>query len=505
MKSSGFRGFFYITKHKIGFTFPLLLPAPEETVNFRLGNSKQPKHNNLMKKIVLALLLSAGVYSLSAQSIQADELREIRGSFQKDASTAAIQNALTSDKDIRNHALNRDLQGKIDHYFKYRVKVSGITDQKSSGRCWMFTSMNALRPSIMEKYNLNEFDFSHNYLYFWDMLEKSNLFLENIIRTSGQPMDDREVVHYFSGPIDDGGVWNLYYNVARKYGVVPKTVMPETAHSESTGQLGSFLKEKLRREGYLLREMAQSGKKEKDLRIRKTEALKDIYRMLALTLGEPPVEFTWRYKEKNGTISEKKFTPLEFYAEITPEDYHPENYIMIMNDPTREYYKLYEISNYRNTHEGINWVYLNLPNEAIKKAALASIKNNEGMYASCDVGKQYNRATGISDPKMYDYESLWGVALEMDKKARILTRQSGSSHAMLLMGCDTDANDVPVKWEFENSWGPASGNRGYLTFTDDWFDEYMFRLVIHRRYLDNKAIDALKTQPVVLPPWDYMF
>ena len=458
-----------------------------------------------MKKIALMLIFSAAAFGVSAQRIGENELNALRGSFQRDPSTAAIQNALSADKDIRTLSLNRELQGKIDHYFKYRVQVSGITDQLSSGRCWMFTSMNVLRPSVMEQFNLGAFDFSHNYLYFYDMLEKSNLFLENIIRTATKPSDDREVVHYFSDPASDGGVWNLYYNLAHKYGVVPKAVMPETEHSNNTSQMVALLKEKLRREGHLLRESASGGKKENDLRAQKNEALKGVYRILALCLGEPPTEFNWRYKDKNGLITEKSFTPLEFYAAITPDDYTPENYIMIMNDPTRDYYKVYEIQNYRNSIEGVNWVYLNLPNGEIKKAALASIKNNEGMYASCDVGKQHNRATGIMDPKMYDYESLLGTELDMPKAARILTRQSGSSHAMLLMGCDTDENDVPVKWEFENSWGTVAGNKGYLTFTDAWFDEYMFRLVIHRRYLDAKAVDALKQAPVLLPPWDYMF
>ena len=459
------------------------------------------KQKAIISFIILLSLSSAG---LSAQSLTEKDISDLRGSFKKDASSTAIQNILTSSRDIRSNALNHELQGEIDHYFKYRVKVSGITDQKSSGRCWMFTSMNVLRPSIMEKYNLTEFDFSHNYLYFWDILEKSNLFLENIIATAKKPMDDREVVHYFGNPVNDGGVWNLYYNIAEKYGTVPKAVMPETEHSNNTGQMVSLINEKLRMEGYNLREMSADKKQTKNVPAKKQAVLKDIYRILALCLGEPPAEFTWRVKDRKGDITARTYTPMEFYREITPDDYSPENYIMIMNDPTREYYKIYEIQNYRNTIEGVNWVYLNLPNEDIKKAALSSIKNNEAMYASCDVGKQHNRATGIMDPKMYDYDSLFGVDFDMDKKARILTRQSGSSHAMLLMGCDTDENDVPVKWEFENSWGPAAGNRGYLTFTDDWFNEYMFRLVIHRRYLDQKAISSLGQKPVQLPAWDYM-
>ncbi|MBK5722697.1 C1 family peptidase [Dysgonomonas sp. Marseille-P4677] len=458
-----------------------------------------------MKKIFFAGVLLCSSIALSAQSITEKELKDIQSSFKLDAPTKAIQNVLTGNSNITSNALNYELQGKIDHFFRYRVNVKGITDQKSSGRCWMFTSMNVLRPAIMEKYNIGEFDFSHNYLYFWDIFEKSNLFLENIIVTSKEPVDNRTVGYLFSSPVSDGGVWNLYYNLGGKYGVVPQEVMPETAHSNNTRQMISLVNEKLRVGGYNIRQLAASGKKDQDLRVEKTSILKDVYRILALCLGEPPTEFTWRYKNKSGVVKElRNYTPQQFYKEIIPEDYSADNYIMIMNDPTREYYKMYEIQNYKNTIEGINWIYLNLPNEDIKKAALASIKNNEAMYASCDVGKQMNRESGISDPDMYDYESLLGVDLSMDKKARILTRQSGSSHAMTLIGCDTDVSDTPVKWEFENSWGGASGNKGYLTFTDKWFSEYMFRLVIHKKYLDAKAIDCLKLTPIQLPMWDYM-
>lgn len=459
----------------------------------------------MLKQLITATLILAcsGVF---AQAVSEKDLQEIQGSFKKDASTKAIQNILTNDKSIRDNALNRDLQGKIDHFFKYRVNVKGITNQQSSGRCWMFTSMNVLRPLVMEKYNLNQFDFSHNYLYFWDIFEKSNLFLENIIATAARPMDDREVTEYFKSPIGDGGVWNLYYNAAQKYGVVPQEVMPETAHSNNTSQMTGVINEKLRLGGYTLRELAAQGKKAKELRVEKNNVLKDVYRILALCLGEPPHQFTWRYKTKKGEIKElANYTPQQFYKEITPADYSPDNYIMVMNDPTREYYKVYEIQNYKNTIEGINWIYLNLPNEDLKAAALASIKNNEPLYASCDVGKQFNRETGILDPEMFDYESLLGVKLDMDKKARILTRQSGSAHAMTIIGCDTDENDKPVKWEFENSWGDKSGHNGYLTFTDKWFDEYMFRAVLHKKYLNEKALQALKSKPVQLPVWDYMY
>ena len=206
----------------------------------------------------------------------------------------------------------------------------------------------------------------------------------------------------------------------------------------------------------------------------------------------------------DGNICCVETTPLDFYHSIIPDDYDENSYIMIMNDPTREYYKLYEISNYRNTVEGVNWVYLNLPVEDIKKAALASIKNGDAMYASCDM-PQFDAASGIASTGLHDYESLFGINLDMDKKARILTRDSGSAHAMALVAVDTDVNDVPVKWQFENSWGANSCHDGYITFTDDWFDEYVFRIVINKKYLDRKALSSLKGEPEELPAWDYMF
>lgn len=267
----------------------------------------------------------------------------------------------------------------------------------------------------------------------------------------------------------------------------------------------SVIKERLRAGGYSLREMYSRGADAEGLRREKKAILKDVYRVLSLCLGDPPAEFLYRYKNREGQIISMKTTPLEFYRSIISSDYSPSSYIMIMNDPTREYYRMYELRNYRNTVEGINWIYLNLPNDEIKAAALSSIKDNEPMYTSCDVGKYFDKESGILDPDNYDYQSLLGINLQMDKKARILTGQSSSSHAMLLIGCDTDQDDKPVKWEFENSWGKNNGNGGYLTFTDKWFDEYMFRFVIHKKHLSPKAIAALSKDPVLLPVWDHMF
>ena len=465
-------------------------------------------NGTMMKKTLsIIAMATAMVFGLEAQEIGNEELVRIRESFARTREDIARMNAVSGNYDLKKLAIDRERQGKTDHLFKYKVQVSGITDQQQSGRCWMFTSMNVLRPSVMEKFNVREFDFSHNYCYFWDMFEKSNLFLENVIRTAERDIIlDRDVAWFFQSPVNDGGVWNSFLNIAEKYGVVPASAMPETAHSNRTSYLTGFLNEYLRKEGYALREMISEGASEKKTRKYKLQAMKGVYRILVLCLGEPPAEFTWRYETADGEVKTLTSTPLDFYRSIIPEDYGSDTYIMVMNDPTRPYYQVYEIDNYRNTYEGVNWKYLNLPSDEIKKAAVASIKADEALYASCDISRYYNDDEGIADMDIYDFEALMGMDFEIhDKAARIMTRQSGSAHAMTLIAVDTDENDTPVKWQFENSWGPDAGHNGYFTFTDEWFDEYMFRMVIRKEYLSGKAVEALSGESEMLPAWDYMF
>jgi bleomycin hydrolase len=432
-------------------------------------------------------------------------INKIRAEYKKQSENdIAVRNAL-SNNDIKSVSLNRDVCGKTDHNFKYRVKVSGITDQKSSGRCWMFTGLNSLRPMIIESANLSGFEFSTNYLFFWDMLEKSNLFLEATIQNANKDLSDKTVEWLFKNPIGDGGVWNSFANIITKYGVVPKTVMPETYHSENTSWLNRILSRKLREYGLRLRELKNAKATDLQISQEKFKMISEIYRLLVLFLGEPPTEFSYRFVDKDKNIGEYvTYTPLDFLKLMIP-DYDKNNYVMLMNDPSREYYKVYEIEYDRNVLEGENWRFLNLPANEIKTFALESIKNNEAMYASCDVGKQLNKDDGSLDINNYDFESLLGTKFGMNKAERIKTFDSGSTHAMLLIACDTDDSDKPVKWQFENSWGASYGHNGYLTFTDEWFDNYMFRLVINKKFIDEKTLKLLEQKAIMLPPWDPMF
>jgi bleomycin hydrolase len=369
----------------------------------------------------------------------------------------------------------------------------------------MFTGLNILRPKIIKQYNLSSFEFSTNYLYFYDMLEKANLFLEGILISADKPMDDKTVDWFFKNPIGDGGVWNSLTNLVEKYGMVPKEAMPETNSSENTGAMLRILSLKLREDGLEIRRLKESKASDEKIRVRKTEMLTDIYKILVYNLGKPPKDFTWRYQSKDKNISElKKYTPKTFAAEALP-GLNFSDYILLMNDPSRPYNKLYEIEYDRNVMEGKNWLYINLPADEIKKYAIESIKNNEAMYFSCDVGKQLNTEAGILSLDNYDYESLYGVKFGMDKKDRIITFESGSSHGMALMAVDVDANEKPVKWMVENSWGASSGHNGYLAITDGWFNEYMFRVVVLRKFIDAKTLEILKQTPTKLPPWDPMF
>ncbi len=461
-----------------------------------------------MKKISLLLVLISiftfQIWSQNKSGINNKQLNEIKQFHKKSVASDAITNAL-SNNDIKKLALNRNTIGKIDHNFKYKVDVKGITNQKSSGRCWMFTGLNVLRPKVMAKYKLNEFEFSTNYLYFYDILEKSNLFLNQVIISANKPMDDKLVQWLFRSPVGDGGVWNSLSNLVTKYGLIPKEAMPETNSSENTSMMIRLIKRKLREDGLELREMVNSKTKSLGIEKEKTKMLGEIYHILAINLSEPPEEFTWRYVNKDGELSvTKKYTPMSFFNESLPEVKF-DDYIMLMNDASRPYYKLYEISLDRNVMEGRNWHYINLPTDEIKKFALKSIIANEAMYLSCDVGKQLNSKEGLLSLDNYDYEAVYGIKFGMDKQDRIITRESGSSHGMALVGVDVDNDETPTKWLVENSWGATKGHNGYITMTDDWFNEYMFRVVVLKKYINAKTLKILEKKAIILPPWDPMF
>lgn len=461
----------------------------------------------IMKSKNLWITAFALGLALSAQGqqngggISPEMLQQIKQAYQGTPADKAIRNAIANNN-INKLAVNLESLNNLDTHFSHKVESKGISDQQSSGRCWLFTGLNVLRAKAIAKYDMGDFQFSQNYSFFWDQLEKANLFLQGIIDTRQKPMDDKMVEWLFKHPIGDGGQFTGVSDLLTKYGVVPADVMVETYSSNNTARMRNLIGLKLKEFGLQLRENPQASAAE--LEKKKTEMLGTIYRMLVLNLGEPPTKFTWTRKDAKGNpVETKEYTPLSFFDEYVGDDLR-NNYVMLMNDPSRAYYKLYEIDFDRHSYDGKNWTYVNLPIDDIKQMAIASIKDSTMLYFSCDVGKFFNREQGVLDVNYLDYGSLLGTTFGMDKKQRIQTFSSGSSHAMTLMAVDLDENGKPKKWMVENSWGPGA-NAGHVIMTDEWFDEYMFRLVVNKKYITEKVKEVLKQKPTRLPAWDPMF
>ena len=461
----------------------------------------------MKKTLLMATLLMSGAGMMSAQTAITPKVLSQLASQEQTAADVAIRNAMAQTSLSVLATDISTLKGVTRSEFSYQVNTKGITNQKQSGRCWLFTGLNVLRSQAINKHNLPKLELSQVYLFFFDQLEKSNLFLQGVIDTADKPFDDRFVDWLFCNPLSDGGTFTGVADLVEKYGVVPKEAMPETYSSNNTSQIASQMKWQLRDYGMQLRRLAAAGSQKKQLEAEKVKMLGNIYHMLTLAYGVPPTEFRWEFRTASGSlVSDKTYTPKEFYKELWGDYNLNEQTILVMNDPSREYGKVYRIQYDRHTYDGHDWVYLNLPMEQIKPIAIEMIKNNEAMYISCDVGKFLNRSLGTCDMNNFDYKSLLGVELTMDKRERILTHASGSSHAMTLIAVDVDAaTKAPLRWMVENSWGKESGFNGNLIMTDEWFDEYMFRFVFDKKYVPAEILKLTKQEPILLPSWDPMF
>ena len=461
-----------------------------------------------MKKILFCAGLLASL-TVSAQikdgGITKQMLQQIEKQNVPTASDRALRNALAANA-IDALAKNQQNAGALDTYFNIETKKQSITNQKSSGRCWMFSGMNVLRANFAKRTDSLKVTFSQDYLFFYDQLEKANLMLQGVIDTGKKPIDDQRVQFFFHHPLNDGGTFCGVADLTEKYGLVPTEVQPETYSAESTSRMSRIISSKLREQGLELRKMVNEGKKAKDIQQRKTEMLSEIYHMLVITLGEPVKEFTYAFRDKNGKALTpvKTYTPQSFYQEVVGEKLNG-TFIMVMNDPRREYYKTYEVEYDRHTYDGHNWKYLNLPMEDIEQLAIASLKDGRKLYSSYDVGKQLDRKRGFADTENYDYESLFGTTFGMNKAERISTFDSGSTHAMTLTAVDLDADGKPLKWKVENSWGSDSGHQGCIIMTARWFREYMFRLVVDKKYVSEKLLKDYDQKPIMVMPEDPLF
>ena len=437
-----------------------------------------------------------------SKGVTKSQIEEFRKSFDSDPSATVAQNAV-SNADLSTLALRRDLVQNMDFSFSTKLDEWSATNQRRSGRCWLFATLNLFRVGAMKKMNVKNFEFSQAHIHFWDKLERANHFLEAILETSDRPVDDRTIHFLLSDPIGDGGQWNMATNLIRKHGLVPMSAYPESHSSSSTRSMNTVLKDILRTTASEIRRILDDGGSKNEARKHKEERMKEIWRVLCIHLGTPPEKFDWQWRDKDKEFHRKgTMTPLEFVDEYVEVDW--EDYICIVNDPRNEYYRTYTVDFLQNVAGGPPVVYLNVPSDEMKDITQRLLEDGIPVWMGCDVGKNMARKRGLWDADLYDLKGLYGIQFGMEKADRLRFGQTMMTHAMLFTGVDV-VDGKPRRWRVENSWGSEdSGEKGFYTMNDNWYDEHMFEIAAPKDYLTDEMKSGLKGDPIVLPAWDPM-
>ena len=438
------------------------------------------------------------------KEINQEFLHQAQEAFSAEAWNRIAMNATVS-SGIRKAAENPLAVRENRHSFSISLEQGEITNQKQSGRCWMFAALNTMRFQVMEHLNLKTFELSQAYPLFYDKLEKSNYFLENILATLEEPREGRLIAFLLSAPLGDGGQWDMFVGLAEKYGVVPKEAMPESVSSSATADMDGYMTEKLREDACILRTAHEKGASMEALREKKEQMLREIYRMLCICLGTPPTRFTFEARDKEGKfIRDRDITPQEFFQKYVGMELG--DYVSLINAPTRDkpFDRTYTVKFLGSVLEGRPVKYLNLTAEELKAAAIAQLQDGLPVWFGCDVGKRSLRDSGVMDLHALAVEELFDVRFGMDKAQRLDYGQSLMTHAMVLQGVNLDENGKPNRWRVENSWGKEPGKDGYFVMSDQWFSEYTYQVVVSKKYLTPAQQKLWEQEPRELEPWDPM-
>ncbi|MBX7552877.1 C1 family peptidase [Streptomyces sp. NPDC004232] len=435
------------------------------------------------------------------RSLTPDQLESFDKEFAARPVNRLMQNAVTQTP-VDDVALDRRILTGIDHSVSHHLDDWKATNQKQSGRCWMFAGLNLLRVGAARKLGVKDFEFSQNYLLWWDKFERANHFLEAVIETSDREVDDRTVAHLLEDPISDGGQWNMFVALIAKHGLVPKSAMPETDSSSATRAMNRALKTLLRQGARDLR--GQAGEGAEAQRELKREVLAAVHRVLGIHLGTPPQRFLWQWEDKDKEFHRDGWlTPAEFAASYV--DLPLEEYVCLVHDPraSSPVGRTFTVEYLGNVVDGPPVVYLNVGMELLKRLAMESITGGEPVWFGCDVAKMMRSDAGVWDAALFDYAAVYDAPFTMDKADRLLHHDTQMTHAMLFTGVDV-VDGGPRRWRVENSWGEEKADRGFWTMNDSWFDEHVFEIAARRSALPPHLAAALDEPPIVLPAWDPM-
>lgn len=440
------------------------------------------------------------------RSLTSETTKAAHEAVASDPCARIARNAVTS-SGVRKAARDPEAAAQATTTFDIQLEQGDTTDQKRSGRCWMFASLNTMRYRVMKKLGLKTFELSQAYPLFWDKYERSNWFFECIIATASEPLDSREVSYLLADPICDGGQWDMFRSLVKKYGVVPKEAMPETACSSNTGDMNKYLTRYLRAGAKRLRDVVAAGGDGDAIAATKAELMQGVYRILVICLGEPPASFDVRIRDdKNELKASGTYTPREFFDEFVGMNL--DDYVSVINAPTQDkpYLHAFTVKFLGNVVEDGQVRYVNLPIEALKRVAVAQLRDGLPVWFGSDVDQGFLREDGVLDPAALDVDALFGLPIEagLDKAARLEYGESVMTHAMTIQGVNLDAEGVPTRWRIENSWGDDHGKKGYDVASAAWFDEYVYQVVVDKKYLTKEELDAYESEPIELAPWDPM-
>ena len=429
-------------------------------------------------------------------------IEKFRDQTENSAFDRAMTNALTK-HNVKDVAFtNRGLE-EAQFAFSVNVPTMEVTNQKQSGRCWIFAALNLFREEIAEKCNIEKFELSQNYIAFWDKFEKINFFYESMIELADRPLADRLVIYLLDSGIGDGGQWNMLVNLVEKYGLVPKAAMQETFQSSHTRDMNRLINTLLRKGALDLRKAYSEGS---DVMQVKEKYLLDAYRLLTMCFGVPPKSFDFEYTDKDDAYHiDRGLTPIEFAGKYTSLNLRSD-YVGIINSPTEDkpFYQQITIDYLGNVAGAPPVTYLNLPMEEIKDLIVRQLQDGKPVWFGSDVGSMGERSMGIWSDKIYDFDGTLGIDFSMTKEERLNIRESAMNHAMVITGVNLDENGVPNRWKIENSWSDQNGEKGYYVMNAGWFDKFVYQAVIEKSYLDEKQLEALQTEPMHFMPWDPM-